>query len=159
MTLIRAVPLYFPPPAASPGVRRLEAWRNGTPREADVAPPLDVARLRRKYGPHTLGRPRLREALFTAPRATDRAVYERARNAAIAAWLDREASEGWDWTGDRIKVRPIDIPAQAEDGTPDPDRQVLKAGTTFRQRNGRVVRVELDPVLLAPTYPAGRQPR
>ncbi len=52
-------------------------------------------------------------------------------------------------------MRPSDIPAQLEDGTPDPDEQVMEVSTTFVYRLARVVRVELDPVLLQPTYPAG----
>jgi hypothetical protein len=140
-------------------VRRLEAWRNGSPRVADVSPPLNLERLRARYGPRNLGQPRPCLGQFVVPRTTDWGTYERVRNQKITAWLQWMQGLGWEWTGDRVKVRPIDIPAQFEDGNPDPDSQVMEVTGTFRQRNGRVVRMELDPALLQPTYPAGRQPR
>jgi hypothetical protein len=154
VTLLRTRPLTFPRPAVSPGQRRLAAWRNGN-REAAVSPPLDLARLSAEYGPRTLGKPRPCLGQFVVPRTTDWAIYERVRNQKITTWMEWMQGQGWDWTGARVRVRPIDIPAQLEDGTPDPDSQVMEVTTTFRKRDERVVRVELDPVLLQPTYPAG----
>ncbi len=159
MTLLRTRPLTFPKPEVSTGVRRLNAWKRGNPRVADVSGPLDLPLLRAKYGPQNIGKPRTCLGQFNVPRTTDRAVYERVRNQKITAWMQWMQGRGWEWTGGRVKVRPSDIPAQLEDGTPDPDEQVMEVGATFVYRLARVVRVELDPVLLAPTYPAGRQPR
>ncbi len=155
MTLIRGNPLTFPKPEVSAGVRRLTAWQRGNPRVADVSAPLDLDRLRAKYGPQNIGKPRTCLGQFNVPRTTDWAAYERVRNAKIGAWMTWMQGQGWEWTGGRVKVRPSDIPAQLEDGTPDPDEQVMEVSATFVYRLARVVRVELDPVLLQPTYPAG----
>jgi hypothetical protein len=155
MTLIRANPLTFPKPEVSTGVRRLEAWKRGPPRVADVSPGLNLPLLRAKYGPQNIGKPRPCLGQFNVPRTTDWAVYERARNEKVNAWVQWMRGQGWEWTGGRVLVKPSDIPAQLEDGTPDPDSQVMEVITTFVYRLARVVRVELDPVLLQPTYPAG----
>jgi hypothetical protein len=82
-------------------------------------------------------------------------VYERVRNEKIGAWVTWMQGQGWEWTGARVKVRASDIPAQDGDGALLPDEQVMEVTTTFVFRLARVVRVELDPVLLQPTYPAG----
>ncbi len=159
MTLIRGNPLTFPKPEVSAGVRRIDNWLRDTRPAADVSAPLNLPLLRAKYGPQNIGKPRTCLGQFNVPRTTDWGVYERVRNQKITAWMQWMQGRGWEWTGGRVTVRPSDIPAQREDGTPDPDEQVMEVAATFVYRLARVVRVELDPVLLQPTYPAGRQPR
>lgn len=84
-------------------------------------PGIDMARLRRAWGPHTAGMPRLEQATFRVPLGTGQTEYMWIRDRSAALWLKEMDMRGYDlkpWPGAAtpLRVYPGVYPAIDLDG-------------------------------------------
>lgn len=121
-----------------------------------VVPGVDVAAIQRRVGPDTARAPKLHEATYRIPIGVRRAQYVALRNDAIRTWLDAMHRKGWDLYVPKGRKKPIAAypgPYPYQDlasGLAQMDAREGRLRAYFTMRDPEPLRIELDPVLVAP---------
>jgi hypothetical protein len=119
-------------------------------------PGLDLAKLRREWGPQTAGMPRVQRATFRVPLGINPAQYEKLRNDMAARWLKVMGKNGYDlcpWPGSPkpLRVYPGIYPAiDLNGGVPILDMREFIIEGMFSYRLSKPMRIEIPNEVLAP---------
>lgn len=124
---------------------------NGRPATVDI-PGVDVAELRRLYGPQQGYLPHRFTATFRAPIGISEAHYTRLRDAAATTFVRVMDKKGYDLVAHyRIQVEPGMYPAyDVESGGYLLDSREMLIRAHFVMRKPRVLRIELPPHIREP---------
>lgn len=119
-------------------------------------PGLDLARLRREWGPHTAGMPRVQTATFRVPLGISPAAYTQLRNQSVTKWLDIMGRNGFElrpWPGRKqpIAVYPGIYPAiDINGGVPILDMREFMVEAFFSYRKSKPFTLEIPATDIAP---------
>ncbi len=119
-------------------------------------PGIDLARLRRAYGPETAGMPRLQQGTFKVPLGITPSQFEQWRNVKVADWLNELGKAGFElkpWPGrvKPIRVYPGIYPAiDLNGGYPILDMREFIVEGYFSYRHSKPLTLELPREVIDP---------
>jgi len=119
-------------------------------------PGLNMAKLRREWGPQTAGMPRVQQATFRVPLGIAPTAYQELRNKAVASWIKVMDKNGYDlapWPGQTkpIRVYPGIYPAiDLNGGYPILDMREFIVEGMFSYRKSKPLRIELPGEVIGP---------
>ena len=142
-------------PREPTALKRLREWFERGTREPRSSPPLDVERLRRRYGPETAYAPKTVMGTFTAPNDGTTTAFRHECARKIRLWLDEMARQGLDWTGQTITLRNGMTHPRSPFNEPIAGAREYIVATAFVERHPTITRLQIDPALLETTHAAG----
>ncbi len=120
-------------------------------------PGVNLASVKREWGPHNAGKPRIEEATFRVSVGITWPLYERERNEAVAKFLKVMDSKGYDlkpWPGRKqpIIVSPGVYPAvDLYTGLPLIGEREFIIRAHFSMRRPKLITLEFESELFQPT--------
>ena len=76
-------------------------WLADPTPEPTVLPGLDLAALRRKYGPHRAYEPKPFKATFQVPLGAHDATFAKEQAKVVGKWIERQEKRGWTFVGSK----------------------------------------------------------
>lgn len=119
-------------------------------------PGVDLAALRREWGPQTAGMPRVQNATFRVPLGITPSAYEKLRNHAVTTWLNAMGKAGFElrpWPGRKqpIAVTPGIYPAiDLASGVPILDQREFICEAMFSYRKAKTMKIEIPGEVIQP---------